>query len=501
MSSTVQPNAVHPNDMHPNAVQPNVLFITLDQFRGDSLSCAGHPLVRTPNLDALAAHGVRFARHYSQAAPCAPGRAALYTGTYQMNNRVVANGTPLDHRFDNVARVGIRAGYHPVTFGYTDTGADPRQITDPNDPRLSTYESVLPGFEELLCLDEHHTPWLAWLRELGYSGPQIDDPDLALATEHERPVAHSVTTFLTDHIIDWLGEQTAPFFAHCSYIRPHPPYDAAGEYATMYAPQDCPPPLPIPHPVHPMHKLLLSPMAAAAPDDVAHMRAQYYGMISEVDFHIGRLVDALKVNGQWDNTVIIITSDHGEQLGDQGLQQKCGWFESSYHIQTTIRDPRHPQAHGTVVSEFTENVDIMPTLCEAIDQPVPAQCDGFPLTPFLLGEQPPHWRDAAHYEWDWRDVFIPLGGNDGPWDRRLERMNLAVLRSDSHAYVQFGDGDWLCYDLATDPTWQTLVTDATIVLPLAQAMLAWRQNNLDRELTGMLLRNGGIGRVPRSAAG
>src|SRR5688500_4279208 len=63
----------------------NVLFITLDQFRGDCLSSAGHPLVRTPNLDELAAHGVRLSRHYSQAAPCSPGRAALYTGTYQMN--------------------------------------------------------------------------------------------------------------------------------------------------------------------------------------------------------------------------------------------------------------------------------------------------------------------------------------------------------------------------------------------------------------------------------
>lgn len=73
----------------------NVLFITLDQFRGDSYGAAGHPLVVTPTLDRVAAEGVRLERHYSQAAPCAPGRAAIYTGMYQMNNRVVANGTPL----------------------------------------------------------------------------------------------------------------------------------------------------------------------------------------------------------------------------------------------------------------------------------------------------------------------------------------------------------------------------------------------------------------------
>ena len=84
----------------------NVLLITLDQFRGDCLSAAGHPVVKTPSLDRLAEGGVRLARHYSQAAPCGPGRACLYTGTYQLNNRVVGNGTPLDDRFDNVARRG-----------------------------------------------------------------------------------------------------------------------------------------------------------------------------------------------------------------------------------------------------------------------------------------------------------------------------------------------------------------------------------------------------------
>jgi arylsulfatase A-like enzyme len=146
----------------------NVLLITLDQFRGDSLSCAGHPVVRTPNLDRLAAAGVRFANHYSQAAPCAPGRAALYTGTYQMNNRVVANGTPLDRRFDNVALLARRTGFEPALFGYTDSGIDPRDADGPEDPRLLTYEGTLPGFDAVLPLAEDALAWVAWLGELGY---------------------------------------------------------------------------------------------------------------------------------------------------------------------------------------------------------------------------------------------------------------------------------------------------------------------------------------------
>jgi len=477
-------------------MRPNVLLITLDQFRGDTLSCAGHPVVRTPNLDAIAAEGVRFARHYAQAAPCAPGRAALYTGTYQMNNRVVANGTPLDHRFDNVARLGIRAGYHPVMFGYTDVGADPRQITDPADPRLSTYEGVLPGFEELLNLDEHQAPWMQYLRDLGY---EATNPDVALATESTRPAEHSVTTYLTDRFLDWLDGQDGPWFAHTSFIRPHPPYDAAGHYATMYDEVDAPEPLPIGDDRHFLHDVLMGHPSTGAPRDaegVAHLRRQYWGMVSEVDHHLGRVWQRLKDRGEWHNTIVVITADHGEQLCDQGLVQKAGFFESSYHIIGIVRDPRHPQAFGRTVTEFTENVDVMPTLCEALGQPVPLQCDGVPLTPFLRGEHPDDWRDAVHYEWDWRDVFISAEPHEWPWDRRLERQNLAVLRNRSHAYVQFGSGDWLCFDLAADPTWRTHVTDPTVVLPLAQQMLVWRQVHLERQMTGMLLRNGGIGRRP-----
>jgi arylsulfatase A-like enzyme len=267
----------------------------------------------------------------------------------------------------------------------------------------------------------------------------------------------------------------------------------------MYDSAAAPAPLPIGDDRHFLHEVLLTHPWVGGPTDpdaIAHLRSQYWGMVLEVDHHLGRIWQRLRDRGEWENTIVVITADHGEQLCDQGLVQKAGFFESSYHIIGMVRDPRHPQGFGRTVTEFTENVDIMPTLCEALGQPVPLQCDGVPLTPFLRGEAPAEWRDAAHYEWDWRDVFIGATPHEWPWDRRLERQNLAVLRNDTHAYVQFGDGSWLCFDLAADPTWLTHETDPAVVLPLAQQMLVWRQVHLDRQMTGMLLRDGGIGRRP-----
>lgn len=475
----------------------NVLLITLDQFRGDCLSVAGHPLVRTPNLDELAAAGVRLTRHYSQAAPCAPGRACLYTGMYQMNNRVVANGTPLDARFDNIALAARRTGYAPALFGYTDQSVDPRVVSGPDDPRLQHYSGVLPGFDAVLQLPDDHEPWLQWLRELGYD--KVGSAYRELANEPKRPAEHSVSAFLTNHAIDWIGRQTEPWFAHLSYLRPHPPYAAAGHFSTMYDPADVEMPIAPSEFRHVLHDFAMQLEVTAAPtnpDAMRALRAQYYGMISEVDAQLGRVWAELRERGLWDDTLIVVTADHGEQLGDHGLIQKVGYFEQSYHIVGIIRDPLHPQAHGSVVEEFTENIDVFPTICEAIGAEIPAQCDGLPLTPFLRGEPPPWWRDAAHWEFDWRDIYITNEQHLLPWDRRLERQHLAVRRDETTSYVQFGDGSWMCFDLAADPTGRTQITDPARVLPHAQAMLTWRSQHADRILTDVLIDKGGRGRMP-----
>ena len=145
----------------------NVLFITADQWRGDTLGAVGHPLVQTPNLDRLASEGVLFRNHWTQAVPCGPARASLHTGMYLMNHRSVNQGTPLDRRFTNIALEARKAGYDPVLFGYTDISADPRGLPQ-HDPKLRTYEGPLPGITPVLNTSNDVKPWLAHLQRHGY---------------------------------------------------------------------------------------------------------------------------------------------------------------------------------------------------------------------------------------------------------------------------------------------------------------------------------------------
>jgi len=148
----------------------NVLFITADQWRGDCLSALSHPVVRTPNLDALATEGVLFLNHFANTAPCGPSRASLHTGMYLQNHRSGTNGTPLDARHTNWAKEAAALGYDPVLFGYTDTSLDPRGLA-PADPWLRSYEGSLPGIRPVCLLLGAPTPWTDWLKAHGFEVP------------------------------------------------------------------------------------------------------------------------------------------------------------------------------------------------------------------------------------------------------------------------------------------------------------------------------------------
>jgi arylsulfatase A-like enzyme len=180
-------------------------------------------------------------------------------------------------------------------------------------------------------------------------------------------------------------------------------------------------------------------------------------------------------------------------LGDHGLREKMGYWDQAFHVPCIIRVPELKNAHGSRVVGFTENIDLLPTVCELIGAETPHQCDGYSLVPFLSGEVPNRWRNAAAWEFDWSAYFIdPTPG--ATWNRQLTAMSLVTLRTETHALVQMADGTSMCFDLAKDPHWKTRETNADIVLKLSQQLHAWRMQHNRHSFTGFLVENGGVGR-------
>lgn len=494
----------------------NILLVTADQWRGDCAGYAGHPLARTPNLDALAAEGVAFLRHYAQAAPCAPARACLYTGLYQMTNRVCVNGSPLSERFDNIARAARRAGYDPTLFGFTDVAADPAS-RDPADPDLTSYEGVLPGFSVRVKLPEHERPWLSWLRAQGLELHDHERAHLPVGvpagTVGDAPPAYAAdqtqTAFLAGEFIRWLGEQGGPWFAHVSFLRPHPPFIVPAPYNRLVSPADvggC-------IPMGDDHRLTefaraFTPKSGFIPSadglvrdltepELRQIRATYLGMVAEVDAQLGRMFEAVKARGEWGDTFVIVTSDHAEMLGDHGLLGKGGYFDQSQHIPLVVRDPR--QTFRGRSSAMTESIDVFPTLLEAMGVGARHHPDGRSLMPLLRGQAPSDWRDAVHWEFDFRDI---AGQTTARWfGLSSTQLNLAVIRTKTWKYVHFAALPALLFDLGNDPhELHDLAGDpmhAKMRLELAERLLSWRAEHLDQSLALTQLTPGGVVAVSR----
>ena len=228
--------------------------------------------------------------------------------------------------------------------------------------------------------------------------------------------------------------------------------------------------------------------------EIRKARAVYYGLISEVDHHIGRVLGALKARGELARTLVIFTSDHAEMLGDHWLMGKEGFFREAFHVPLIVRDPTEGALRGQVVEAFSEHVDLMPTILERLGLPVPLQCDGVSLAPLLEGRLPAGWREAAHYEHDFRDVETLTF--ESALGLPSDRCALAVRQSERYAYVHFNGLPALCFDLRADPRQFTDIaaepSRAMEVLAEAQAMLSFRMDRAERRLTGCKLTAAGV---------
>ena len=504
---------------------PNILLITLDQWRADCLSAAGHVCVKTPNIDRLVAQGVWFRRHATQSAPCSPARASLLTGLYAFNHRVVGNGTPLDARCVTLAQAFRAGGWRPTLYGYTDTAPDPRGRS-PKDPALTTYEGVAPGFEVGRQTDEEDQAWLDDLRARGYPAPATAkeywrpaNPMANLRAPSDAPPPYpanlSETAFLSRAAGQFItGHRAQPWLLHVSFLRPHPPLIAPEPFNKMVNPADVPFPFRAETPeaegaIHPWlkHKIhtrglsnnmTQDPWVLRDLDDagVRQLRATYYGLVAEVDAAVGWLFDALQRAELARDTIIALTSDHGEQLGEHWLWGKDGFYDSTIHVPLIILDPRSSAdaSRGRQVTAFTEAVDVMPTLLDLAGLSAPPACDGRSLAPFLRGETPERWRDGIVYEYDFRDVRTAK--SETALDLPPEDCVMTVLRDERFKYVHFPSLPPLLFDRKADPNeTKNLAADPAYLgvgAEYASRLLSHRMRHADRTLTHLQVGPGGV---------
>jgi arylsulfatase A-like enzyme len=407
-------------------------------------------------------------------------------------------------------------GYLPLLFGYTDSAHDPRTVA-PNDPVLKSYEEVMTGFHEVvrLRLEDDAGPWRADLIAKGYAvppypglyqpaGPEIDDPAVYSAQDSD-------TAFLTDRVIEDLSARPAGWFAHVTYIRPHPPFVAPAPYNRMYdsgslptpfntlsaqSGAECHPFVDLSQKYAPFHRTIVGfPDIAPSAENVAKVRATYLGLASEVDHHVGRLIQFLKDSGQYDETLIVVTSDHGEMLGDYGTWGKSTFYDASYKTALIVRDPTLAGKQGKVCDAPTESVDVTPTILECLGAEIPHSMDGHSLRPLLDGATPEGWREYTFSELEFGNPVHPT-----IWQEKLglgsDDTNLAILRTKSHRLVHFaGDLPQVLFDMTGDGERRDVAQNkesAPIRLELTEKMLRHRMRNPDGLFARTMVTNEGV---------
>jgi arylsulfatase A-like enzyme len=491
----------------------NVLLIVVDQWRADFVPALGAGFLRTPNLDRLSREGVTFRNHVTNTVPCGPARASLLTGLYLMNHRAVQNTVPLDARHTNLGKQLRLIGYDPALIGYTTTTPDPRG-TGPRDPRFTTLGDLMDGFRSVGAFEPSMDGYFGWLAHQGYELPprrediwlpEGEDAEPGVTDRPCRiPAELSDSTYFTERALTYLkGRNGKPWFLHLGYYRPHPPFIAPAPYNAMYSPADMPAPIRRERwedeaAQHPLLEFYLRGIsqgsffhgaggAATALHEAAirQMRATYAGLMTEIDDCLGRVFAWLDENGQWDDTMIVFTSDHGEQLGDHWLLGKIGYQDESFRIPLVVKDAGRSARAGAIEPAFTESVDVMPTILQALGGDIPRACDGHSILPLLDGPAPQDWRDHLFYEYDFRDVHYSKP--EGALGLPMDDCALCVVQDAAYKYVHFAALPALFFDLAADPNcFENLAEDpahAALVKTYAQKALSHRMRHAERTLT------------------
>ncbi len=408
--------------------RPNILCIMADDHAAHAISAYGSVINQTPQLDRLAAQGMRFDRMFAVNSICTPSRATVLTGKYSH-----INGVPVFNRFDGsqptVAKYLQAAGYHTGIIGKWHLESDPTGFDK---------WSILPGQGD-------------------YFNPTF------LEADGKRVIKGYITDITTDLSIDFLKNRPKdkPFFLMCHHKAPHRNWQPDAKHKAMFAGKVIPEPPTLrdngvgrSDAIRECKQKVLenlspndtkgAPPAGLSDDELLKWKYQrymqdYLACVQSVDDNVGRLLDYLDEAGLAENTLVIYTSDQGFFLGDHGLYDKRFMYEESIRVPFLVRWPEVIKP-GEVQSAMGINVDFAPTFMDAAGLPLPADMQGRSLMPLFKGKVPSDWRGSWYYRY-YHD----------PGDHNT-RAHYGV-RTTTHKLIYFWKkNQWEMYDLIADPS-------------------------------------------------
>lgn len=413
--------------------KPNIILITSDQQRFDTVGERAPSFMRTPHFDLLCRQGITYKSAYAQCPACVPSRASILTGKYAENIGAVTNNWPQGVDREKTLPVELRKmGYSTIAVGKMHF-----------KPVRARY-----GFDEMIVLDDYY-------REMRLSGNPLQPMRHGLGQNElypgmsTVPEAMTLTSWITEKCVEYIHERrdpTQPFFMWCSYSKPHPPLDPPEPYYSMYRNSNIPEPVfgdwsedgICPESFKRFRQRWSCDLLSK--EVIREARAAYYGLITQIDYNMGRIFAALQDEDLFKNTLIMYTSDHGEYLGDHNTGAKFFFHEPSAHVPFVIRLPKtwENRCAGKEVSDAITHADIMPTLLAAAG----GSCeytDGLDLIALARNEL----KNERQYiegvarnldaefngitDGKWKYIWYPEGGSEQLFDLVNDPMELTNL--------------------------------------------------------------------------
>lgn len=428
---------------------PNIILYITDEHRWDCIGANGNPVIRTPNMDRLAASGVRLNNMFSQFPLCGPSRTCFTTGQYPQAHGVHFNGVPLRPHSPRIPRTLRDHGYATAQVGMFNI--EPRVGEVHGYDIFRHQPAEYPKWAEERGVTDTY-PYGGEPRPDGYYG-RVDYPAEAHAAHWVAEASIETMEQLADR----------PFFLEINERYPHLPYVAPPPYDTMYSPDEI-------------------PIAPSVPRDredfraIQEMHAIYYGMISLVDDAFGRILDAVERLGLMDNTVVIFTADHGDMLGHHDLWSKWALYDDDAKLPFIIRYPGQP-AQGVAIDGLAEQIDLAPTLYELAGAPVPRGVQGASLIPMIEGRS--EGKDA---------VFGYQSYGEYPAQIRPRRQ---MVRTHHWKLIHMPEGESLLFDLKNDPYEMDNRYDdpacADVLSELKDRLLLWHLDAVDTTVPSLFI--------------